>query len=288
MNMGVFLTYALLMLSIIALWFRRSFFKARLKLSHLLLLLAAGLGFYFQLLNFYGLAIVLVMVIILGYKDRIPNNAIFIAVTLTVASLFFLHKIPGFNNYKLIPEMVISKNAIPFTMYLNFDKALVGIFILSFYTEFAPGFKEWLKIFKGVMLIGIPTIILTVSLAAAMGYIAFEPKIVSFLPIWMAVNLLFVCVAEEAFFRRLIQGNLAGKMNFKGGALVAILVASIIFGLGHFAGGIKYMLAATVAGIGYGYAYHKTQRIESAILAHFALNLVHICFFTYPALSSAF
>ncbi|NLW46303.1 MAG: CPBP family intramembrane metalloprotease [Firmicutes bacterium] len=51
---------------------------------------------------------------------------------------------------------------------------------------------------------------------------------------------------------------------------------------------MKYVFIAALAGIGYGYAYHKTQRIETGILVHFALNLVHICCFTYPALSSAF
>ena len=173
-------------------------------------------------------------------------------------------------------------------MYLNFDKALVGIFILSFYNELAAGVKTWLEIIKGASIIGVPTIIPAITLALALGYIRFEPKILSFLPMWMAVNLLLVCVAEEAFFRRLIQGNLSKILNFKGGRILALLVASLIFGLGHFGGGLKYVIIATPAGIGYGYAYHKTQRIETGILIHFALNLVHICFFTYPALSSAF
>ncbi len=288
MDMGVLFTYAFLMLSIIAMWFPGSLFKNNFRLSHLLLLITAGLGFFFQLLNLYGLAFVVVLIIVLLNRNRIRNNAIFIPIALIITSLLLLHKLPGFINYKLISETVISKNAIPFTMFLNFDKALAGIFILSFYNEFASGFKEWSKIFKGVILIGIPTIILVVAVAVVTGYIVFEPKIVSFLPIWMVVNLLFVCVAEEAYFRRLIQGNLIKAINFKSGALIAILVTSIIFGIGHIAGGLKYVIAATLAGIGYGYAYHKTKRIETGILVHFALNLVHICLLTYPALNSAF
>ena len=282
------LAYALLMCSIIAMWLPVSFFTKSLKLSHLLLLLAAVAGLIFGVLSLLGLATVVTIIIVLLQRDRINNNALFIIITFIVSSLSFLHRLPGFNNYPLIPETVISENGIPFALYLNFDKALAGIFILSFYNEFAMGVKPWLEIIKGTALTGVPTIIAVVALALALGYIRFEPKTVSFLPMWMAVNLLFVCVAEEAFFRRLIQGNLSEKMNFKGGKIIALLVASLIFGLGHCGGGLKYVIIATLAGIGYGYAYHKTQRIETSILVHFALNLVHICFFTYPALSSAF
>lgn len=276
------------MCSIVAMWLPVSFLTKRFKLSHLLLLLAVISGLISGVLDLFGLAIVVTIIIVLLQWDRINNNALFIAITFIVSALFFLHRLPGFNNYRLIPETVISENGIPFVMYLNFDKALVGIFILCFYNELTMGVKPWLKIIKGAVLTGVPTIIAAVSLALALGYIRFEPKIVSFLPMWMAVNLLFVCVAEEAFFRRLIQGNLSKILNFKGGKIVALLVALFIFGLGHFGGGLKYVIIATLAGIGYGYAYHKTQRIETGILVHFALNLVHICFFTYPALSSAF
>lgn len=281
------LPYALLMCSIVAMWLPVSFLTKRFKLSHLLLLLAATAGLIYGILNLFGLAIVVTSIIVLLLRDRINNNTLFITITFIVSSLFFLHRLPGFNNYLLIPATVISENGIPYALRLNFDKALVGIFILGFYDELARDGKAWLEILKGFALTGIPTIGAVITLALAIGYIRFEPKVVSFLPIWMAVNLLFVCVAEEAFFRRLIQGNLSRKMNFKGGKTVALLVASLIFGLGHCGGGLKYALIATLAGIGYGYAYHKTKRIETSILVHFGLNLVHICCFTYPALSSA-
>jgi len=41
---------------------------------------------------------------------------------------------------------------------------------------------------------------------------------------------------------------------------------------------------STVAGLGYGWVYQRTGRIEASILTHFALNLVHFLLFTYPAL----
>ena len=53
-------------------------------------------------------------------------------------------------------------------------------------------------------------------------------------------------------------------------------------GVGHFAGGITYVLLATLAGIGYGAAYQLTDRVEASICVHFAPNLAHLVLFTYP------
>jgi len=46
------------------------------------------------------------------------------------------------------------------------------------------------------------------------------------------------------------------------------------------------VVLAAVAGIVYGYAYEKTQRIEASILCHFGVNIIHFIFFTYPALAN--
>ena len=40
---------------------------------------------------------------------------------------------------------------------------------------------------------------------------------------------------------------------------------------------------ATIAGIGYGWVFWRTNRIEASILSHFLLNAAHILCFTYPA-----
>ena len=52
--------------------------------------------------------------------------------------------------------------------------------------------------------------------------------------------------------------------------------------MAHLAGGITYVLLATVAGIGYGTAYHLTGRVEAGIVVHFLLNLSHLVLFSYP------
>jgi membrane protease YdiL (CAAX protease family) len=196
------------------------------------------------------------------------------------------HQLPGFHNLNVLDHVYISNNAIPFTLYLNFDKTVVGIFILGFGCQLIASKKEWLQLFKQIALKA-PIVILVVIVAAfILGFVRFDPKIPDSIFIWAVTNLLFVCMAEEAFFRGFIQKNLSLMMKkIRYGNYLALLIAAILFGLAHYAGGIKYVILATVAGTGYGWVYMTTKRIEGSILTHFGLNLTHFLFFTYPALA---
>ncbi len=124
-------------------------------------------------------------------------------------------------------------------------------------------------------------------LSFAFRFVRFDAKGSEYFLIWATTNLLFVCLAEEAFFRGFLQKylyQLFQKLPY--GHIVAILCAATLFGLTHYRGGTLYMLLATVAGVGYGWIYFKTERIEASILTHFTLNLIHFLFFTYPALAN--
>ncbi len=137
----------------------------------------------------------------------------------------------------------------------------------------------------------IPRAIVVIFVVACLSFlfkfIWFDPKFSDSFFMWAWTNLFFVCLAEEAFFRGFMQKYLCLVLQrVKYGALIAITLSSILFGLYHYAGGTRYMLLATVAGLGYGWVYFRTQKIESSILTHFSLNLVHFLFFTYPALAT--
>ena len=86
----------------------------------------------------------------------------------------------------------------------------------------------------------------------------------------------------------MIQRRLQGPSTSSGGAssreIAGLLIAGALFGAAHYAGGGPAVVLATIAGIGYGWIYWRTNRIEGSILAHFLLNTTHIVFFTYPAL----
>jgi membrane protease YdiL (CAAX protease family) len=119
-----------------------------------------------------------------------------------------------------------------------------------------------------------------------LGFVRWEPKFPPESGLWLGVNLLFTCTAEELLFRGFIQRELQSTLRrFAGGRWIALVVASILFGFAHLAGGLTYVGLATLAGVGYGFIYQRTQRIEASILTHFALNSVHFFAFTYPALA---
>src|SRR5262249_14209460 len=104
----------------------------------------------------------------------------------------------------------------------------------------------------------------------------------------LAANLLFTCVAEETYFRSLLQEGLhrlADRRPGRVGHAAAVLVSAIAFGAVHIAGGPRYVLLATLGGLGNAVAYARTRKVEASVFVHFALNAVHMIFFTYPGLA---
>lgn len=71
--------------------------------------------------------------------------------------------------------------------------------------------------------------------------------------------------------RGFMQAELA-RLGGGGWTIFAISASAVLFGLAHFGGGATYVVAATLAGLGYALAYHRTQRIETAMAVHFGLR----------------
>jgi membrane protease YdiL (CAAX protease family) len=196
------------------------------------------------------------------------------------------HVFPGFHNLKVIDAVQVSEHGIPFTLYLNFDKTLVGIIILSQMHTLVRGRKQWMDLLKQI-LARAPFIILMIAvLSILFHFVRWDPKVPDILPIWAVTNLLFVCLAEEGFFRGFLQKYL-GELwqDHRYGQAMALTLASVAFGVAHFAGGVTYVILASIAGLGYGWMYQVSGRIEASIITHFLLNLVHILLLTYPALA---
>lgn len=199
-----------------------------------------------------------------------------------------LHVLPGFQNPLLVNAVRITPDALPFTLYANFDKGSVGLLMLAC---FAPRLASW----RDARAVVGPTLVAIVVTGAASigaawlaGYVRFEPKLgalPSFAPAFLVINLFFTCVAEEAFFRGLIQERLTrGLADRPRLVLLPVVVSAALFGLAHLGGGPLYVAVATLAGLGYAGVYAKTRRVEAAVLTHFAVNATHFMFFTYPGL----
>jgi uncharacterized protein len=195
------------------------------------------------------------------------------------------HWFPGVYNLKVIDDVRFSEDSIPYSMYLNLDKTVLGILFLFLFawpvnqTSIQP--KQLLKSVAVVLALQVLTLM---ALALAIGYVRFDPKFPAEIWLWSANNLLLVCMAEEAFFRGFIQTH--AQRLFRSprlGQIAALIAAAILFGLAHFKGGVAYVALAAVSGLFYGYVYQRTKRIEAPILLHFLFNLIHFLLFSYPA-----
>ncbi len=201
---------------------------------------------------------------------------------------YMLHIVPGFVSTKVIDAVRLGRDAAPYSKFLNFDKVLVGLFILALGHPLIGSRAEWKRMFRtaGPMILLMLPVILV--LANALGYVRFDVKWPSILLTWAWTNLVFTCCAEEAFCRGFIQRNLERIFRqYACGQALALVLSAALFGIFHFSGGVRYVLLAGVSGLGYGLVYQRTRRIEASIIMHFLLNLTHILFFTYPALESA-
>jgi len=276
--------YVCLSAAIISLWLTRGF--NRYISVAAFLTLAIGSGFIAGVLSPQaGIPIVVYVALCQAYSLRLTHAMrVPLAIAVVAASLGLMaHAVPGFANLLIVKDAIVSRDGIPFTLYFNFDKALIGLVLLTFVTPLAASRADWVGMLRAALPRILAVIAVVLGAAFALEFVRFEPKLPAFLPLWAWANLLFTCTAEEAVFRGIIQRLLQDAVN----PLAALLIAGVLFGAVHFAGGPRLMVMASIAGAGYGWVYWRSgYRIEASILAHFLLNTAHILLFTYPALGA--
>ncbi|MHC8321374.1 lysostaphin resistance A-like protein [Pseudomonas sp. GB2N2] len=234
-----------------------------------------------------GISIALLL--IAGYAARQQHlrlghylgHGLFLFMALALA----LHWLPGFYNGRGIHPQRFTDDAVRFSMYLNLDKPLIGFWLLLV----CPWIVGWrslrLSLVATAMGLAVSTV-LALGGALWLGVISWAPKWPDQAWLWLFNNLLLVTLVEEALFRGYIQGGLSRYFkNLRHGEHLALLSASLVFGLAHLGAGWHWVLLASLAGIGYGLAY-RFGGLGAAIATHFGLNLVHFGLFTYPMLAS--
>lgn len=196
-------------------------------------------------------------------------------------------------------------NPIYITLMLNFIIAFAicwlckKIFMKDWY--FGLQMKGMLT---GLRKYGLPAVIATiiVTIAFCIGLTPFDNKPT----IWRVVvegivYYIGVGIMEELYLRGLLQ-NIIEKWfgKRKNASLYAILIASVLFGLGHIFGALGQPIAtvicktvwATALGIYFGAVYVKTKNLWVPIILHLIVNLCGIpfCFSTsnqYPSIALA-
>jgi CAAX protease family protein len=227
--------------------------------------------------------------IMFGYYNWIskpPYKFVLGIMVFAIAWGFYAHLMPGIQNPLLYSGIKVSAKSSYYSSYLNLDKILAGVMIAGFGITFARSGKDFREAIFKAFIPAVITIALLMFIALKFKFVAWDMKFTPFVFMWVVINLFFVCLIEEVLFRGFLQTELTNILGFmKYNKLAALLLASVAFGLFHYKGGTSYMIYTAIAGLGYGWAYMRSERIEGAIFAHFMLNFVHFCFFTYPSLA---
>lgn len=202
------------------------------------------------------------------------------AAVLGSAALLYLHVAPGFPAWTVMGPVRIGEGT-PYQKLLAFDKTGAGILLLALAVPGILSRSRWGPLLRRAAPILVLTPLLLSLIAVASGYADWDVTVTQAFLWWGILNLLTTCVSEEALFRGLLQTRLVAAAAQHGWpAHLAILLTALVFGLSHVAGGPELMLLATLAGVGYGYAYHATRRVEAAILCHFIVNAGHFLLLT--------
>lgn len=167
----------------------------------------------------------------------------------------------------------------------NVGKVSAGLLLFALLVPRVSCVADVQRLWKPTLAIGVVGTMVTVGAAVTMGYVRFEPKVPPGTLVRLVSNLLFACIAEESFFRGLLQEEMhraAERSRRSGLHAVAVAVSAALFGAAHAHGGPHYVLLATMGGLTNALAYAKARKVEASVSTHFMLNAVHFVFFTNP------
>jgi uncharacterized protein len=140
----------------------------------------------------------------------------------------------------------------------------VGYWLIPSRQTFLIGLREWLYFLP-----------FGIGLGAMLHFTHFHARLPAPWSLVGAIVLTFLLVAipEEVFFRGVLQNLLETRL----GQRSALLLASLLFGLGHFNKGAafhwRYVLLATIAGIFYGRAWRAQRHLLASIITHTAVDV---------------
>ncbi len=252
-----------------------------------LYVIAYALAYMGQIVSYLSLfPLVILLLCIVGLK--LPTKRflhLFSSLTLAIVGVGMMtHMIVGFNNFLLLSNQTIGSSTTAINLYLNFDKLSLAVLLLGLWVPLVKTKEDW----KHTFLISIPWLafsaFILIAYSLSTNLLALDIKIPSSTIIFLIVNLFFVVIPEEAFYRGFLQNEITKNLPNKAGPILAILVVSSLFALIHifFISNLSYIIAAFIGSVLYGTIYQFSKSVESAMITHFGVNVIHFFFFTYP------
>ena len=261
-----------------------AFLSSKKPVAGIFFLLATGIsGLFLERLEPLSILIVISYLGLFYLAKRHPQRtSVFFTLhflILAVSVGLFIHAIPGFNNLKILENIQLASDSMAFSMWLNLDKPLIAIGYLWFMQTSSS--QNSFSSLKKLGMILLPTVVVLMLLSLSLGYVRFDPKIPNFLDLWIFKVFFLTCFSEECLFRGILWRTFERVLKNPYRILV---LTSFLFGLAHLQGGWSYVFLSSIAGLFYGFIYLKTKRIEFSVYLHFLVNLIHLLFFSYPAL----
>lgn len=280
-------SYFALMMAFASFWVKRTFWLwGSFLLMALLLAIPAKILSWVALLPLGALGLCHYL-LYHHVKSRVRIALVIVAILISIG--LAMHFFPGFHNWEIAHGLVLGENAVPYNFWLNFDKPFIGIFLLAWTLPLIPSPLEWKKLVKIALPLSLLGILLIMGLSLYLGVVRFDPKFLLLFLLWPFANLFLVVIPEEAFYRGFVQNEIYQALLSrlpKLAGFVAVFLTALFFTLIHvfWVNSLPFLSLVFVAGCVYGAIYQYTKAIESSILCHFLLNMIHVLFFTYPML----
>lgn len=265
--------------------------------------LALGAALASGMIELSGVVALLLFAIACYAYRKLERPTALIAVTMLIfvaAILLATHRIPGFHGQPLLAPTAICDGCQNLWLLGHLDKPFVGLLLFAIAlgglthrprptaspATARPSLGSNARVTVTTIVVVTLVVMGVMSLLSAVRWAPKAPD-ASTVVMFLALNLFFTTFAEEIFFRMFLHDALrrAAPSTFDQPWKI-IAVSTALFGVAHVGGGPLLMLGAAIAGLGYGYVYEKTQRIEWAIAAHFGVNVTHFFLFSYPRLAS--
>lgn len=232
-----------------------------------------------------GLALVAIIALLMAaaVHPRVPyrgQQALALISTLSIL-LLAINSVPAAHTSVLVADFFMGNSLTPNTLLVSYNKAIAALLILAIWWPHLTDKGSYSRMTRALPL-AIAAAALIILMACSIG-LQWDPKWYWFSAVFVLTNLALTCVAEEVFFRGLLQRQFSRYFSkYKFGALAALLLVSLLFGAAHIAAGLAYASLATLAGLAYGVIYWRYRSLHAAILCHWLVNVIHIAGFRYP------
>jgi membrane protease YdiL (CAAX protease family) len=278
--------YSILMLATISIWIHKKIY-----IWGSLLVIALAFSYYGKIIEESGFVFLGILALSYFYssKPMPPFWKIATLITTTIITIgAYTHQLKGFNNLLVFSKYRLSTDAIYVNIYANFDKGVISILILGLLTKVIETKKELARMLLILVPYSIFSCFIILFFSNYFHLIKYDPKFPMSAILWLIIQIFFVVIPEETFYRGYVQKEIYENLkDHRLKALIAVISQAALFSLLHLFIIPKLSILAISFGAGllYGGIYQLTKRIESSILLHLSVNVVHFFFFTYPALN---